>query len=248
VGVINKYVDITIRDGINGTNESSMVSDYPASDKGKGVLGGRIAQNAEKAMPKLVHSLMGFAGKDETVVLALDETLGEGEINTFVRDLISLFSGLRDNNGYLKRFLKNLVICKGEGKELALKVGSSKIKPENIIVITKAANMDYFDSVKGRATIAGIDDKNFPETAYLPLLEVMLFAVSRHLGWDGSLEEYYGMMYNAVPWKNLPEKERANLLDIGEKTFVIKLIPNARVFGKDIQPILRQIKTILSQA
>ena len=202
-------------------------------------------------VPGLIHGLIAAALRQEKVVLALDQDIGEGEVNKLIRDLSRMLATLDDNNEELKRFLKNIVVYKANGRNLALKIDNitsrekGSVKPENIIVITKGSNMGLYKKVEGKATIAGIDDKT--KNAYIPLIAVLALAVSKHLGWKTtSFKEQYDLIHNAVKWDDLDELDRQALLDDDKKTFVIRLIPNAEAV--DTTHLLTKIRGILTQA
>jgi len=214
-----------------------------------------IIKDAEKTIYNLVHALTGAAEKSGKVVLAIDTELGEGEIHRQVEKLIQMLPSLENNNRHLRNFLKNLVIRKGKGRELARMINNitdserGSVKPENVIIISKVSHIEHFDSVKDRAIIAGIDDAGFPETAYLPLLEIMLFTVSKYLGGEASLEEYYEMIPNVLSMDALGEGDHNALFDRDAKTFIIRLVPDAEPFDKEeLRELMKQIRLILSRA
>ncbi|MCK4852298.1 MAG: helix-turn-helix transcriptional regulator, partial [Candidatus Omnitrophica bacterium] len=231
--------------------------------KGKGqpakALWGRekIVGNAGSVIPWLVQSMidvsenMPAGEKQGKVALLLDTELAElsgREAGSEIERLIRMLAAVKDNNKALERFLKNLEIIKGEGRDLLNKKGA--VRPENVIVVTRSSNMGYFKSIEGRAVIAAIDDRDFPETAYLPLLEVTLFAIGKYLGWDEDmLREHYENIPNVIPLKSLGERDYRGLFARDMKNMVIRLIPDAARFDtKELVEMMARIRDILRKA
>jgi hypothetical protein len=216
----------------------------------------KILAQAEKAIPCLVNAMIAASKKNGKVVLALDLELGNGEINSLLQKLIKVLPTLEDNNDELERFFKNLEIIKGEGDMLARRVANitdpakGRVAPENLIVITRSKNTRYYEGFEGRATIAGVDDKEFSETAYLPLLEIMLFAVGKYLGWDeATLKEHYDMIPNVTSSSDLSEEDYAMLFGNDKRLMVIRLIPNAVEFDKEqLRELMDSVRTMLARA
>ena len=215
-----------------------------------------ILKNAGKVVGKLVNSLFGFSEKGKKVLIALDLEIGEGQVNALLRGIAEALPGLEGNNEDLKRFFKDLEIIKGEGRVLAQRVANltdpdrGSVDPENLIVITKKDNIPLYGRFEGRATVAGIDDEGFPDTAYLPLLEVVLFAIGRHLGWDrGTLIKYYETIPNVISYKELAVEDRGLLFSKERVNLVIRLIPDAQRFGtQELRILMENIKTMLARA
>lgn len=224
--------------------------------KSRALTADAVKDNAAKAVSALVNAFIGVAEKKEKVVIALDLDLGEGEINTLLRALVDALPSIEHNNEDIRRFFRNLEIVKGQGSNLAARVSQitdprkGSVKPENLIVITTGDNLEYYRSFEGRATLAGIDDRAFPETAYLPLLEVTLFAVGKYLGWDDkTLRKYYAMIPNVISLDRLEDGEIQALFGKDTKTLIIRLIPDAVTFNKaELRELIDSIKTILTRA
>ncbi|MCK4463260.1 MAG: hypothetical protein KAU58_03010, partial [Candidatus Omnitrophica bacterium] len=117
--------------------------------------GEEIVKNAKSVIPWLVQAMIDISEnisdkkKDEKVVLLLDVELAElsqKDIGSEIERLIRVLTDIESNNADLKRFLKNLRIVKGKGKNLLNKKGTAKA--ENIIVVTKSSNVEYFESIK----------------------------------------------------------------------------------------------------
>ncbi|RKY43125.1 MAG: hypothetical protein DRP85_00370 [Candidatus Makaraimicrobium thalassicum] len=220
--------------------------------------GERIMENSKAVIPWLVQAMIDASEKisekekKEKVVLLLDTELAElggKEAGKEIERLIRLLAAVKSNNNDLKRFLKNLEIVKGKGRELLNKRGTEKA--ENIIVVTKSSNVGYFKSLEGSAVIAAVDDKEFPNTAYLPLLEVTLFAIGKHLGWSGDvLLEHYRNIPNAVPAEELSEKDFNRLFRTDMRNMVIRLIPDAARFDteKELVEMMARVRKILTKA
>ena len=217
----------------------------------------RILEGMEKdVMPCLVNALIAVSERKEKVILALDIDLGEGQINTLLEKLIRVIPALKDNNEDLKRFLDNLHVIKGTGRDLSLRLNNvtdpsrGSAKKEDVIIVTKDSNAEHFRDFKGAATMAVVDDGAFPETAYLPLLEIMLFAISKHLGWDKkALLKYYGMIPNVVSVEDLNPGDYAGLFGGDERLLVIRLVPDAVQFDKEeLREMMDSIKVMLARA
>ncbi|MGB2600650.1 MAG: hypothetical protein WBD00_01830 [Candidatus Omnitrophota bacterium] len=215
-----------------------------------------ILKNVGEVIGKLVNSLFGFSGKGKKVLIALDLEIGEGEINVLLRDIVEVLPSLEGNNEDLKRFFKDLEIIKGEGRVLAQRVANltdpdrGSVDPENLIVVTKKDNMSFYSGFEGRATIAGVNDAGFPKTAYLPLLEVVLFAIGKHLGWDrGTLIKYYETIPNVISYEKLAAEDRGMLFGKERASLVIRLIPDAGQFAtQELRTIMDNIRTMLARA
>lgn len=213
----------------------------------------KISKNAEKVIPKLIGTLVEAANKNEKIVLAIDLGLGEGAINTELRKLIITLSAIDGNNADLKRFLKNLIIVKGEGSGLAQRITAltsqekNPVKPENVIVITKGMSVNLYGELLGKATIAGIEDQKCTRGVYIPLLEIMLFVVGKHLGWSPEVLRDY---YNTIPNLNaLLDEEALILFGNDSKTLLFKFIPSAQAFeGKILQDLMSAIRGMLTRA
>ncbi|MEA3488794.1 MAG: diguanylate cyclase [Candidatus Omnitrophota bacterium] len=219
--------------------------------------GKEIMENARSVIPWLIQSMIEVSenistGKrDEKVVLLLDTELaelGEKRVENEIERLIRLFANVKDNNKALRRFLGNLEIRKGKAGDLLNKKGA--VRAENIIVVTKSSNMKHFKSIEGRAVIAAVDDRDFPGNAYLPFLEVTLFAIGKYLGWDESmLREHYANIPNVVPVKSLSERDYKGLFGRDMKNVIIKLIPDAGAFDtEELVRTMARIRDILRKA
>ncbi|MCK4462738.1 MAG: hypothetical protein KAU58_00315, partial [Candidatus Omnitrophica bacterium] len=89
------------------------------------------------------------------------------------------------------------------------------------------------------------DDKDFPKTAYLPLLEVTLFAIGKYLKWDeGILLEFYkNNIPNVIPVNNLSEEDYNKLFKRDMKKIIIKFIPDAVKF--DIEELTEMMACVM---
>ncbi|MFH1664615.1 MAG: hypothetical protein ABIA77_00505, partial [Candidatus Omnitrophota bacterium] len=158
------------------------------------------------------------------------------------------FADVKTGNESLKVFLENLEVVKGKGEKLLNKKGN--VKPENIIVVTKSSNMEYFRGVEGAAVIAAVDDRDFPEMAYLPLLEVILFAIGKYLKWDEDmLREHYSRIPNVLSMKDLSREDYERLFRKDLRSMVIRLIPDAAEFDtQELVGMMERIRDILRKA
>ncbi len=215
-----------------------------------------IKANAGAVVDRLVNALVGFSGKEEKVVLAFDAGLGNGEINLLLKQLVGLLPELEKNNEDLEKFFRNLVIVKDKGAKLAERIcritdpSGGSVKPENVIVITKFDHLHLYEKLEWRSTVAAVDDTGFPGTAYLPLLEVLLFAIGKHIGWsEKSLREYYGNIPNVISLDNMDLADQGILFGGDRRLLVIRLIPEATRFDRqEIREIFENIKVMLAQA
>ena len=213
----------------------------------------KVMDNAETVIPGLVDALITASEKDKKVVLAFDTDLGGGRMNVLLGELIEAISGLKDNNEDLKRFLANLYMIKGKGKDLGSRLGNitdpskGSVKKENVIVVAKGSNEEYFKSLKGTATMAIVDDSAFPETAHLPLLDVMLLAVGSYLGWS---ENRLYEIYSSIPdVESLSLEEYVKLCKKDQRSLIIKLVPNAvQLETEKRREIIDAIKDMLAKA
>ncbi|MFC1549209.1 hypothetical protein ACFL5E_04545, partial [Candidatus Omnitrophota bacterium] len=256
------YKKSTSSDNIKKERTTDAMPEEQAESKTKGEEGAseagcaKILERASSAIPRFVNALIAASRRDEKVVLALDLELGEGEINALIRKLIKMLPTIEGNNGDLKRFFENLEIIRGEGAQLAQRVSNvtdpsrGGVKPENVIVITRNANVAYYKKFEGKATVAGVEDGTFSENAYLPLLEIMLFAIGRHLGWDeATLIEHYAMIPNVTSASDLTPEDYALLFGKDKMIMVIRLIPDAEEFDKkELREMIDSVRTMLARA
>ncbi|MBD3379773.1 MAG: hypothetical protein GF408_04855 [Candidatus Omnitrophica bacterium] len=208
-----------------------------------------------EAVPLLVNALVAAGNSGKKTVLAVDESIGEGCINELIRQVVNSFPRLEDNNEDLKRFLNNVEFIKGEGAALARRLCNitdgqkGKVLPEDLIILTTRENMDDFGRFRGAATITGIDDSLLGGTSYIPVTQVLLFALAKHLGWDPeTLKKYYtGIVSAADPETLRPEEIEALFGD--RKTFVIRLIPDAVEFDEEeLREIIEAERVMLARA
>ncbi|MBD3426654.1 MAG: hypothetical protein GF409_05440 [Candidatus Omnitrophica bacterium] len=219
-------------------------------------LAASIIRNASRVINEIVNSLFAFSGKEKKVLIALDLDIGEGRVNSIMRDILEVLPDLEKNNKDLERFFRDLEIIKGEGGILARRVESltdpekGSVDPENLIVLTSKNNLEYYDRFEGRATLAGIDSSDLPEGAYLPVLETMLFAIGRHLGWDRqTLMECYRTIPNVISYDELSMIERDLLFGETRSAMVLRLIPDATSLGIErLRDIMENIKLMLARA
>jgi hypothetical protein len=117
-------------------------------------------------------------------------------------------------------------------------------------VITRLYNLIDFKDLGGRSMLAVIDDRDFPETGYIPLLEVMLFSVGKYLGWDtATLKKYYATIPNVVSAETLDGETLNSLFGKDKRILVIKLIPDAIKFDEDeLRSLMDTVRATLTNA
>ncbi|MDD4013752.1 MAG: hypothetical protein PHW14_06145, partial [Candidatus Omnitrophica bacterium] len=209
-----RFRDIIVEETIP-QDEDADAENTSAEDRyRKTLMRRRIMKSGEYTVPELVNALISSSMKNEKTVLVMDMGLGSGEVNRMLRELVRVFSVIEDNNEELKAFLWNIEVIKGEGASLSRRVTNlsnpekGSLSPENIVVITTSRNMELYKGMEGRAFIAGIDDRTFPDTAWMPLIEITLFAIGKHLGWsEEKLKEIYDKIPNVVPLEDLSEDD-----------------------------------------
>ncbi|MFQ5952763.1 MAG: protein kinase, partial [Candidatus Omnitrophota bacterium] len=221
----------------------------------------------EKVIGKLVQAFMDFAAsastkdKKEKVVIALDNKLGEGDVTRLYQELAKVLPRVRFNNEELLQFLENLFIISDDSENLVKRLrnikgrdGKEGVKPENIIVVTTSTKMDLYESL-GDVTITGIDKSGFPETAYMPLLEIILFALTRYMATkrtdfsEEMLRKYYELIPNVTLIKDLAKADYENIFIKRQvKRFVIRLIPDAVPLGGQIEDLRENLIVALRMA
>jgi len=227
----------------------------------------RTVENAtKKIIPQLIQSLIDMSenisakDKKRKAAILLDTELADvsaRNIKKEIEKLIDLLANVEGNNKHLLYFLENLEIVKGKGRELLSKKGN--IKDEDIIVVTRSENMEYFeDQLNKKAIIAAIDRGNFPEDAYMPLLEVTLFAIGKYMGMEKEdLMKYYSKIPNAtalqdldsIDMDELSKGKYTGLFEEDMRSFVIKLIPDAVEFDEgELVDMMGIIRDVLSKA
>ena len=220
---------------------------------------------SDNTIDKLVHDLItlcasrkGKEGKsdDEKMLLAIDLELGSMDVENLFDKLSKV---LPHNNKELEVFLDNLRIVGGKGESLARRVkdlstlsesGKGKIDPDNIIVLTTSTGISNYEALEGISTIAGVDNTNFSEEAYFPLIEIMLFTIGKHLGWSEEvLRNRYALIPNAFALSDLDESDIKAALGKNIRTFIVRLIPDAVPFDEfERQELMETIHTVLAQA
>ncbi|MBD3296531.1 MAG: GNAT family N-acetyltransferase, partial [Candidatus Omnitrophica bacterium] len=214
-----------------------------------------IESNARHVVPRMVNALVTASRERQKLVLALDTGLGRGDINSFVRKFIWQLPALEGNNRDLALFLRDLEIISGPASVLAGRLDNitdserGDVRAENVIVVTSRDEMHAFRNLAGRSIIAAVDDRYLPERAYMPYVQVLFFALGKYLGWDRDrMEECYRMIPNALPLDQMSGAE-LDLLDPVERSFLIKLIPDAVRFNRDVQvDINENIRRMLAMA
>jgi SAM-dependent methyltransferase len=231
-----------------------------------------IIKRIEKIIPRLIHDMMSLetanstdvniAGRadyvpgkkeDKKIVILIDKDLSGMNNNTdiirSVKNLINTLAGIKGNNSELAVFLENLEIIPVEGG--SIERGGRFRQYKNIIAVTRTSNKSFFENINTEIIVAAIEDKDFPEKAYLPLIEVTLFAIGKFLKLEQALlEQYYQNIPDVKSLKELKESgEFSDIFDPDVKTFVIQL-PHARSFNtsKSLVETMEIIRGLLRKA
>ncbi|MFH1837295.1 MAG: phosphoglycerate kinase [Candidatus Omnitrophota bacterium] len=221
-------------------------------DRGENLTPTVIQDNAKNVINSLVNALTLVSKKNEKVVLALDTELGKGEINRLLQDLTRFIPELSKNNEDLARLLRNLIVIRGEGKELSdrLEGDLKSVKKENFIIIASEDNVSkHFNKLKGVSVIAGIDDSQLSENDYIPLLEIMYFSAGKYFGWSTeNLRKIYAMIPN-VKTPDSGNDEYKMLFDENSREFLFRIVPDAARFDtEELRELIKQLRTILTRA
>ncbi len=236
----------------------------------------KIEKNAEKVIPRIAQDMMKASGDierankakakeedKEKVIIYLDEDLASltgKKLKKAMGGIIDQFTGVKMNNKEIKRFSEEVEIRQGKPSEYLAKKG--KVKDENFIVVTTKGNLRHYSALEGRSVVVALDDANgkFPETAYLPVLEVTCFAIGKYMAtrfkdWDeATLREYYRYIPNVVyadslDGADLNERYWKDLFSRDVKEMVIKLIPDAERLDVDKHvEMLGRLRAFLKQA
>jgi len=220
----------------------------------------KAVRSAKTASDRLARALIAASGKDKKIVLALDQGLGKGEVRRQTALLMDRLSEIENANKDLAGFLDNLEIITGEGAELAATIRNATDPEkggrsvEDFIVVTSSENAGEFAGIPTVAglSMAGENGEALPEEAcyHLPIVEVALFAVSKHLGWsEKTLRRYYNSIPHAVSLDAMSPGEALAILS-GTGTFPVNLvIPHAeRMDKEELRLISERIRDILTKA
>lgn len=147
-------------------------------------------QKAMRAAHELRNAIfdIGMNQADEKILLALDEDLGREGTEAKVRDVLREICRVSDDEE-LQAVLKNIIIIKGRGKNLADEAweyaskgkNDIRIKPSNIVMITKASNEANCANFRNEAIITFVDDSKIDPFSYYPIVETLLFTVAKVL-------------------------------------------------------------------
>ncbi|MDD4013556.1 MAG: ATP-binding protein, partial [Candidatus Omnitrophica bacterium] len=191
-------------------------------------------EKAGAVLPELVNSLITAAYKNEKLVLAIDDDIASGWTREELDHVITALSRLSSRDDQLGSFLRNMVIRRGRGAELAKNLSSmvekGGVRKEDIMVLAKSSNIPFFKEFEDASTITAIDDRIMTEELYYPLLEITLFTVARAVGYS---KEKLVECYRGIPnidmldesvicglcWDDAAGRPRATVL--------IRLIPGA---------------------
>ncbi|MFH1846121.1 MAG: hypothetical protein ABH869_01025 [Candidatus Omnitrophota bacterium] len=188
----------------------------------------------------------------EKQILAFDLELGNKKAGRLIKQLVQAIEEMKQDN-ILNKILKNIEIIKVNGAELGnrldiLTKSETGIKKENIIIIAKKTNKNYFTGYDSVSTIAYIDDSELSKEDLLPLPEITLFAIAKHLGWSADkLEHLYACILNAESVNSLAEFTEKFGKD--KTSFIVKIIPKAVRFDmQELKEVVDQMVRILKYA
>jgi SAM-dependent methyltransferase len=222
-----------------------------------------IVRRAEETVPRLVHHMMSLSSifspgavteeDSKKTVLLVDKGLsrlnGDGDVARSMKRLIYALAGVKSNNERLADFLRGLEIIPVEAKDMG--AGSRFSEYKNIIAVTSVSNRESFENINNGIIVAAIEDKAFPENAYLPLIEVTLFAIGKYLNLGPEVLKRYYMNIPLV--KSIEELadsgELYDIFDPSVRSFVIQL-PHAENFdaSSSLVETIEIVREILQKA
>jgi len=228
----------------------------PVTDKTREDVFNKVERSTEKnnVSLKLAEGLMELSNKDASL-LAIDENLGEGAVKILIdklKEMSERISGKEKSE--LEVFIKNLRIISGRGAGLSERIKNltdpdkGGIKKENVLVLT--ADNDFYEDLLRVSTIVEIEKTGFNPEAYMPIMEIMLFSVLRHLNYPGNvLENCYENIPNVMSISELTPQEMANLWVGANTSFTIRLIPNAMPLDAEkLRDLYKNLTKALSNA
>jgi hypothetical protein len=227
-----------------------------------------IGDNMRKAACSLTHALIAASRTRERLIILIDEDIDPDAES--LEDQSAMLSTITSNNDHLKRCLGaelDLVVYRaaGEGLERRIKALTSRsddpVHPRDIIILTGPDNLERFSDLYNRSTIASIRSSISEGVGegevYFPLIEIVNFAVIRHMGqredrWREMLEE----AYQAIPFAPSLDKIRDAYIEEYEYLtgavnvpFVIRLLPESRELDTEDLRLLNDLsRTVIRSA
>jgi len=250
----------TLRKGWYRNGEGN---EYELTEEGK-----RRLERLNSAVDKSREAAGGLVGTlfdsalnlepGEKLLLALDEEMGGAGAVNFLRSLISDIKDLKVRKE-LRKILKNIVIIRGRGVELTGEVrlytskkgkGGVKIKPADVIMVTRASNEANCLDLKDTATITFVDDSKLDMLDYYPYAEVVLFTLAKALrdrGVTGYDANKLLALYKSLNAEKMTDKRIISLI-IDNKVTRVVLLPSEPFDYDELQLIYKRISEFLQSA
>jgi hypothetical protein len=177
------------------------------------------------------------AGINSGVTLAFEENIGGGLAENVLEVVLEIQKLKTEKSKYAK-ILKNVRVkkfrCGTAAKQLKKDInGSGKV-----IVFARARDRKHISNLEKKVSMVYLDDEDFPENAYYPLLEAVVIALSEYVP-GGSKAGFSGFLSEL----NISSLEKR------EGYLLFKLLPGARQFPRD-ELILKydELRRMLSAA
>ncbi|MFH1836641.1 MAG: hypothetical protein ABH862_00820 [Candidatus Omnitrophota bacterium] len=170
--------------------------------------------------------------KKRKISIFIDKSLGDNRVKE-VREALSDLT--RSGDPLLKRWLKNIVIHPGEvnAEELRYLEDKKYVRKEDMIIITRTADLECLKPYEGISVITKVDDADLEPSSYYPLPEIVLFSLARAKVLNFTQEDLVGFYHLITNIEKLNEKEIMDLCwdkktNTFKNTIIIKLgIPDA---------------------
>jgi 3'-phosphoadenosine 5'-phosphosulfate (PAPS) 3'-phosphatase/ribosomal protein S24E len=189
---------------------------------------------------------------EETVVLAIDADLGEGQETPIMQIYKALdeISQMVPNLKLIRRSAKsgqdNLA---SEIKKLA-KDSENPVKLENIFMVVRDNNLDLFEAFKGKSWITAInvpESRGAMEGAYMPVFEAAIMSFMLALGSDS---EAIMRVYNSIGFDPATSKDiTRDAIETMINSRTISLLPRIqKVSVEDLDKIYERVRKIFIAA
>ncbi|MFH1846043.1 MAG: hypothetical protein ABH869_00610 [Candidatus Omnitrophota bacterium] len=237
-----------------------MRHEYRLTDAGRKRVGmisdikNTSGRNAEKLAGALINVILNC--KDEKILLALDTDLGKEGSAALVRHVIEDICKFDKNAAQI---LKNIEIISAKGPRLAEKVykyttqgyKGTKVKPSNVIMVTKDSNKKNCKGFSDEAVITFVDDSELHLMEYYPFVELTLFTLAKALyhRTDGqlyTLDELVSL-YRSFG-SEIQEDKGLIEICIGRRIFTVVLKPAERFEFDELQYIYENIRIFMRMA